>query len=40
MNELSKVWFVWKTLSISTDYEGLGDSAATDGAESVTRPRA
>jgi hypothetical protein len=29
----------WKALSISTDYDGLGDFAATDGDEPVTRPR-
>jgi len=30
----------WKALSISTDYDGLGDFAATDSAEPVTRARA
>jgi hypothetical protein len=29
-----------QALSISTDYDGVGDFAATDGAEPVTRPRA
>jgi NAD(P)-dependent dehydrogenase (short-subunit alcohol dehydrogenase family) len=30
----------WKALSVSTDNDGLGDFAATDGAKAMTRPRA